>query len=130
MPAVGARPLVLMVKSLEHHGEAREIPDNGSEGAQPVTPKHNLIALQGNDEEVDAKQLIMDGECEHGADPQAVQSLTISDPHCHAVLGYGPSVQAARHLSCHEAMCVTIVDQGGERLVMHQYGQMNGLICA
>jgi hypothetical protein len=51
-----------MVKPLQCHGEAREVSNDGPKGAQQVAPEHHLIALQGNDEEVDAEQLVVDGE--------------------------------------------------------------------
>jgi hypothetical protein len=39
-------PLDSMVKPPKRHGEAREVPDDGPEGVQPVAPHHHLIALQ------------------------------------------------------------------------------------
>jgi hypothetical protein len=48
-------PLDSMVKPPKCHGEEREVPDDGPEGAEPVASEHHLIALQGNDEEVDAE---------------------------------------------------------------------------
>jgi hypothetical protein len=39
--------------------------------AQPVTLEHHFVALQGDDEEVDAERLTVDGERGHGAYPKA-----------------------------------------------------------
>lgn len=73
-------PLDSMVKTPELHGEVRKVPDDGPKGAQPVAPKHRLIPLQGDDEEVDVQRFGVDGEREHEPNLEAGQSPTVGHP--------------------------------------------------
>jgi hypothetical protein len=105
----------------------REVPDDGPESTQPVAPEHHLVALQGNDEEVNVEGLVVDGKREHRADPKAGQPLVVGHAHVHAILGHGSQVQVTFNLSRHEAMGGCKVDQGGECLVLHRDDQCHGL---
>jgi hypothetical protein len=76
-----------MVKPPKCHGEAREVPDDGPEGAQPVAPEHHLVALHAMMRKSmhNSSALMEKGS----ADLKAGQPLAICYPHGHAVLGCG-----------------------------------------
>jgi hypothetical protein len=76
-----------------------DVPDDGPKGAQPVAHGHQLVALQGGDEEVNIEQQPMNREGKRRADLKVGKSLTIFHPHGHAIVGRGSHVQETSNMS-------------------------------
>jgi hypothetical protein len=54
---------------------------------QSIAHEYHLVALQGDDEEVDTERLVIDGKQQHRANPKAGQPLIVGHPDGHAILG-------------------------------------------
>jgi hypothetical protein len=107
-----AAPLDPVIIAPTTHTSAAKVPKNWPKGAQPLNPKHHLIAGQGNDEEVQHKFPRVDEELDVGADASAGHPVAIGDGYLEPEAEQRLVVETTGRLSGDEGMGGAGVDKG------------------
>jgi hypothetical protein len=68
-----------MIVAPERHGLVLAVPENGAEGAEPIAPQDQLVAVQVDGVHVGDELLVVDGDGDLLADARQGDALAISD---------------------------------------------------
>jgi hypothetical protein len=68
-----------MIVAPERHGLVLSVPENGAEGAEPIAPQDQLVAVQVDGVHVGDELLVVDGDGDLLADARQGDALAISD---------------------------------------------------
>jgi hypothetical protein len=117
-----------MIVTPAAHVSPREVPQYGSQGAQPVHAQDHIVAIQRNDEGVDDELLSVDEDTCRAADTSGGHPVTVGDLDTEARVRQDVQVQTTRSHDGDEGVCGARVDQGSEWFIGHTDGQLHGVV--
>ena len=104
-PHEGASPV------LERHRTGGEVPDDGSQRAEPACPEDHDITYEGHHKKIGVERRVGYGERCVSVDPWAGHALAIGDCRRHARPGLDRQPGALRHILADEAVGRAVVEQ-------------------
>jgi hypothetical protein len=101
-----------MINAPVAHASPHEIPQNWSQGAQPVHSQHDIVAVQQNDEEINDELLSVDEDVRCAADSRSHHPVAVGNLDREVRPGPDVQLQAGHSPNEDEGVCRVGVDQG------------------
>jgi hypothetical protein len=103
-----------MIVAPERHGLVLEVPENGAEGAEPITPEHQLVAVEIDDVQVDVECVAGDRDGDVLANTRQGNAVAVRDADSEPRAHDGRQAEVARGVLRDEAVRGPGIHERGE----------------